>query len=343
MSEKHILLAHGSGGRQTHELIDSIFKKYFSNEFLNQGDDSANIPLDRISDNHKGSVAFTTDTFTVTPIFFPGGNIGDLAINGTINDLTSAGAVPLYLSAGFVIEEGLPVSSLETIVKSMAEYAELAGVSIVTGDTKVVNKGQCDKIFINTSGIGYIQENVNVSGKNACVGDKVIISGSIADHGVAVMMKREGLEFESNVESDSYPLNRMVKDVLDKYPNEVHVLRDPTRGGLATTLNEIAHQSNIGIRIYEERLPIKESVIAVCEILGLEPLYIANEGKMIFICSSDVAENILEILHNRPESQDASIIGEITSENIGRLTLKTAIGGERFVDMLYGEALPRIC
>ncbi len=343
MSEKHILLAHGSGGKQTHELIEGIFKKYFSNEFLNQGDDSANIPLDKFSVDHKGSIAFTTDTFTVTPIFFPGGNIGDLAINGTINDLSSAGAVPLYLSAGFVIEEGLPVSELETIVKSMAEYAELAGIKIVTGDTKVVNKGQCDKIFINTSGIGYIPDNVKVSGKNAGIGDAVIISGSLADHGVAVMMKREGLEFESNVESDSYPLNRMVKSVLDKYSQDVRVLRDPTRGGLATTLNEIAHQSNVGIRIYEEKLPIKESVIAVCEILGLEPLYIANEGKMIFICSPDVASNVLKILKNTPEGKDASIIGEITSENRGRVTLKTAIGGERFIDMLYGEALPRIC
>jgi hydrogenase expression/formation protein HypE len=343
MSEKQILLAHGSGGRQTHELINSIFKKHFSNEFLNQGDDSARIPLERVSNAHKGSIAFTTDTFTVTPIFFPGGNIGDLAINGTVNDLASAGAIPLYLSAGFVIEEGLPLSELEVIVKSMVEYAKLAGVSIVTGDTKVVNRGQCDKIFINTSGVGYVPEGVNISGRNARVGDTVIISGSIADHGVAVLMKREGLEFESNVKSDSYPLNSIVKAVLDKYPEEVKVLRDPTRGGLATTLNEIARQSNVGIRIYEEQIPIKESVIAVCEILGLEPLYIANEGKMIFICSSEVADDVVNTLKNIPESSDGSIIGVVTSENAGRLTLKTAVGGERYVDMLYGEALPRIC
>jgi hydrogenase expression/formation protein HypE len=343
MSEKQILLAHGSGGRQTHELISSIFKKHFSNEFLNQGDDSASIPLERVSNSHKGSIAFTTDTFTVTPIFFPGGNIGDLAINGTVNDLASAGAIPLYLSAGFVIEEGLPISELEAIVKSMSEYAKLAGVSIVTGDTKVVNRGQCDKIFINTSGVGYVPENVNISGQNARVGDTVIISGSMADHGVAVLMKREGLEFESDVKSDSYPLNGIVKAVMEKYPEEVRVLRDPTRGGLATTLNEIARQSDVGIRIYEEQIPIKESVIAVCEILGLEPLYIANEGKMIFICSPEVADDVVNTLKNIPESSNASIIGVVTSENAGRLTLKTAIGGERYVDMLYGEALPRIC
>ena len=347
----NILLAHGSGGKQSHELIESMFKKHFSNDILNQGDDSACISIKDIlshdttdsSASINGSIAFTTDTFTVTPIFFPGGNIGDLAINGTVNDFASAGAIPLYLSVGFVLEEGLPISDLERIVKSMAEYSEKAGVKIVTGDTKVVNRGQCDKIFINTSGIGLIPSGVHVSGSNAKIGDAVIISGSIGEHGCAVLSKREGLAFHSSLKSDSYPLNNIVRAVLEKYTDSFHVLRDPTRGGVATTLNEIAQQSSVGIRLYEDKIPVKDEVIALCEILGLEAMYIANEGKMLFICDSDVAEGIVSILRAFPESKDASIIGKVVNEFEGKVTCKTSVGGERFVDMLYGENLPRIC
>ncbi len=343
MDQDKILLVHGSGGKQTHELIEKLFKKHFSNDLLNRGDDSAVIPLDLISKDHVGSLAFTTDTFTVTPIFFPGGNIGDLAINGTINDLVSSGAEPLYLSVGFVIEEGFLISDLDKIVKSMSRLCELSGVKIVTGDTKVVNSGKCDGIFINTSGIGYIDKDINISGRNAKSGDVVIISGSIADHGVSILTEREGLEFESNFKSDSYPLNRIVREVINRYGKDVKVMRDPTRGGLATTLNEIAKQSNKGIVIHEESIPIKDDVSAVCEILGLDPLFIANEGKMIFICSKSVSNDIVKLLRTFPESTYASAIGSISDENPGRLILKTASGGERFVDMLYGEALPRIC
>ncbi|MFW5800333.1 MAG: hydrogenase expression/formation protein HypE [Spirochaetota bacterium] len=344
-NKENILLAHGSGGRQSNDLIESLFKKHFSNDILNQGDDSANIKLNEIITNNNidGSIAFTTDTFTVSPIFFPGGNIGDLAINGTVNDLSASGATPLYLSAGFILEEGFPLKDLDIIVSSMAYYSDKASVKIVTGDTKVVNKGQCDKIFINTSGIGYIPSQINISGANAKPGNAVIISGSIADHGVAVLSKREGLQFESNIESDSYPLNNIVKAVLDKYPDKVRVMRDPTRGGIATTLNEIAKQSNTGIRLFEDMIPIKEEVNAMCEILGLEPMYIANEGKMLFICEKEIAEDIISILKGFNESKEAAVIGEITDDFTGKVTVKTSVGGERFVDMLYGETLPRIC
>lgn len=343
MKNDRILLAHGSGGKQSHELIQKVFKKHFDNDILNQGDDSAKISIKEAFKDINGSIAYTTDTFTVTPIFFPGGNIGDLAINGTVNDLASAGATPLYLSAGFVLEEGLMLSDLDNIVKTMAEYSKKANIKIVTGDTKVVNRGQCDKIFINTSGIGYIPPNINISGSNAKKGDAVIISGNIGDHGVAVMGEREGLDFTSNVSSDTCPLNNMVEKILDKYPNAVHVLRDPTRGGLATTLNEIAVQSDIGIRLFEDRIPISEGVNAMCEILGLEPMYIANEGKMIVICESDYASDIVNLLKTTEEGKNASIIGEVSDSVRSKVIMKTAIGGERIINMLYGEALPRIC
>ena len=347
---EHILLSHGSGGRQSYELIEPVLKKHFKNEVLSQGDDSAKILLNKILQDgnekdtiNKSAIAFTTDTYTVTPIFFPGGNIGDLAINGTVNDLSASGSTPLYLSVGFVLEEGLPISDLEKIVATMSECAEKSGVKIATGDTKVVNRGQCDKIFINTSGIGYIPHNVNVSGSNAKTGDAVIISGTIGDHGVAVMSEREGLDFQSTVKSDSCALNRLVSAVISKYPEQIRVMRDPTRGGLATTLNEIALQSNIGIRLIEDSIPISDEVSALCEILGLEPLYIANEGKMLFICSKDIANDVVSILKSFPEGKDSAIIGEITDKFPGKVRIQTSIGGERFVDMLYGEALPRIC
>jgi len=337
--DKHILLTHGSGGKQTHNLIETLFKKYFSNEILDRGDDSAVIPLSSLS----GSLAFTTDSFTVTPIFFQGGNIGDLAVNGTVNDLLSVGANPLYLSIGFILEEGLLMTELEEIVKSISECCKKANVKIVTGDTKVVNRGQCDKIFINTSGIGIIPSNINLSGRNAKDGDAIIINGTIGDHGITILSQREGLTFKSNLKSDTQSLHRIVKAVLDKYPNDVRVLRDPTRGGVATTLNEIAQQSNIGIRLFEDEIPISEEVRALCEILGLDVMHIANEGKMLFICSQSIANDVVSILKGFPEGQNASIIGEVTSKYQGRVILKTSIGGERFLDMLYGEALPRIC
>lgn len=345
----YILLSHGSGGKQSHELIEEVFKRNFSNDILEQGDDSARIRIASMLQSLKktldvnDSIAFTTDSYTVSPIFFPGGNIGDLAISGTINDLVSSGAVPLYISVGFIIEEGFPIAELKEIVKTMADISKKTNVKIVTGDTKVVNRNQCDKIFINTSGIGYIPHNIDISGSNAKVGDVIIINGTIGDHGVAVLSKREGLDFQSSVKSDSYPLNNLVKSVLNEYPQDVHTLRDPTRGGIATTLNEIAVQSSVGIRIFEDKIPVKPKVNALCEILGLEAMYIANEGKMLFICSSNIAENVLSILRSHEKGKDSAIIGEVIDKYNGKVICKTSIGGERFVDMLYGEALPRIC
>jgi hydrogenase expression/formation protein HypE len=331
-----ITLAHGSGGKLTHNLIKDIFLKHFSNDIILQGDDAARLEVP------AGQVAFTTDSFVITPVFFKGGNIGKLAVCGTVNDLSSSGAKPLYLSCGVIIEEGLPISELESIVESMGRTAMECGVKIVTGDTKVVQKGAADKIFINTTGIGLIPQGLNISGAHARPGDKVIISGLIGEHGCSILLAREELNIYSNIESDCAPLNSLVEDALN-ITHDIHVLRDPTRGGLATTLNEIAEQSNVGIMLYENEIPVREEVRGICELLGMDPLYMANEGKMIIIVPETQAEPVLRALKKNKYGQDASIIGEVIDSPAGRVTIKTVTGGSRIVDMLVGEQLPRIC
>ena len=336
MKTDKILLDHGSGGRASHKLISELILKYFHNPILADLEDSASIKLG------NKTIAFSTDSFTVDPIFFPGGDIGELAINGTVNDLAMRGAKPLYLSVGFIIEEGFPISDLEKILGSMQKYAAEADVLIVTGDTKVVPKLAADKIFINTSGVGIIPDGINISGKNARPGDKVIVSGTIADHGITILTQREGLNFDSPLKSDSAPLNHLVKEMMDVSDN-IHVLRDPTRGGVGTTLNEIASQSNVGIKLFEDDLPIRDEVNGACELLGLDPLYLANEGKLLAFVNGEDAKKILETMQKNKYGKDATIIGEVTDESPGKVFLKTTIGGTRIVDMLTGEQLPRIC
>ena len=334
MSDR-ILLAHGSGGKLAHDIIRNSFLSALENPVLNQLDDSAII-------EPAGRLAFTTDSYVVQPIFFPGGDIGKLAVCGTINDLAMVGATPHYLSLAFIIEEGLPVSDLEKVVNSVKEAANAAGVTIVTGDTKVVNRGTADKLFINTSGIGTVPAGVNISGHNARPGDMLILSGTIGDHGIAVLSQREGINFSTDLKSDCAPLNGLVAEMLAVSRN-IHCLRDPTRGGLATTLNEIAEQSGVSIRIYEDKIPVREEVASACEMLGLDPLYVANEGKLVAAVNPDDAESILERMKKHPYGRDAVIIGEVREENPGRVVMKTSLGTTRIIDMLVGEPLPRIC
>jgi len=333
-NEKKILLAHGSGGKLTYQLIKSFVKK-FGNLPLARLDDSAVLRL-------NGKLAFTTDSYVVHPIYFPGGDIGKLAVNGTVNDLAMVGARPLYLSASAIIEEGFPLVELEGIVDSMNRAARLAGVEIVAGDTKVVEKGGADKIFINTSGIGLIDSGVDISSENSKIGDRIILSGTIGDHGIAILSARERFDFRTRVKSDCQPLNGIVSEIL-KVSKKVHTLRDPTRGGLATALNEIAEQSGVGIEIEEEKIPVKEEVKAVCEMLGFDPLYIANEGKLVAFVPERECEKILNVMRKNRYGRDAQIIGSVVARHKGRVVLKTSVGGERIVDMLTGEQLPRIC
>lgn len=336
MPEEKILLAHGSGGKLSHQLVNEVFLPIFDNPILNQLDDRAAIEI------KGGKLAFSTDSFVVNPIFFPGGDIGKIAVCGTVNDVAMGGAKPLYLSAGFIIEEGFPIEDLKTIINSMQKAAVEAGVAIVTGDTKVVNRGSADKIFINTSGIGVVKRGVDVSGAKAQRGDKIIVSGSLGDHGVAVMAKRQGLDFEADIKSDCAPLNKLVERIL-KVTKDVRVLRDPTRGGLATTLNEIALQSKVGMEIDETAIPVKYEVRGVCEILGLDPLYIANEGKLIAIVPADKAEEVVKAMKKDKYGQDSAIIGDVVEGHQGKVYLRTLIGSKRMLDMLVGEQLPRIC
>ena len=336
MKNDKVLLDHGSGGKISHSMFSELILPLFDNPELAKQDDGAVLTVG------AGQLAFSTDSYVVEPIFFPGGNIGDLAVNGTINDVSMCGAIPQYISVGLIIEEGLPLSDLKTILESMAGAARKAGVKIVTGDTKVVPRGKADKIFINTSGIGVIAPGVNVSGSNARSGDKIIISGTIADHGITVLSTREGLKFDSDIQTDSAPLNKMVQSMMTS-EYEIHVLRDPTRGGLGTTLNEIAVQSRVGMTIFESSLPIKGAVRGICELLGFDPLYIANEGKLIAFVPEKDAQNVLEIIRQDEFGKDAVIIGEVTDKDPGRVFLTTLIGGSRIVDMLTGEQLPRIC
>jgi len=336
MKNDKILLDHGSGGKIANQLIADIMLPAFNNPFLAQLNDGAILNL------KSGRLAFSTDSYVVDPIFFPGGNIGDLAVNGTVNDIAMCGAVPQYLSAGFIIEEGFLIKDLEKIISAMSVAAKKADVLIVTGDTKVVPKGAADKIFINTSGIGIIPDNIHIAGDMAQPGDQILLSGTIADHGVTILSQREGLAFESPIESDSAPLNHMVRDMLAA-SIDIHVLRDPTRGGVGTTLNEIAAQSQVGIRISENSIPVKKPVAGLCELLGLDPLYVANEGKLLAFVKKDHAEKVLRPMRKNPLGKDACIIGDVVSDHPGMVIMKTPIGGERIVDMLTGEQLPRIC
>ena len=335
-ADDRILLAHGSGGAMSHDLIASLFIKAFQNPVLDRLDDMAVLEIGGIK------LAFTTDSYVVTPIFFPGGDIGKLAVCGTINDLVMSGARPLYLSAGFILEEGFPFRDLETIIASMQKTAAQAGVQIVTGDTKVVNRGGADGIFINTAGLGQVPEGVDISGRNARAGDKVLVSGSIGDHGIAILSSRAGLEFSTRLESDCAPLNDLVARMLE-VSRDIHCLRDPTRGGLSTTLNELARQSKVGIWIEECRIPVKEEVRGACELLGLDPFILANEGKLIAIVGAGEAEKILAAMKAHPLARDAALVGEVREEPAARVILRTSIGSTRIVDMLVGEPLPRIC
>lgn len=336
MNPNTIQLDQGSGGRATHELVHELFVKAFQNPYLNQMNDSA------LVDGISGRIAMTTDCYVVDPIFFPGGDIGALAVHGTVNDLAMQGASPRYLTAGFILEEGLPIEALSRIVSSMAEAAREAEVLIVAGDTKVVPRGKVDKIFITTAGVGVVPPGVLVGGQYAAPGDLVLINGTIGDHGMAILCKREGLALENEIKSDSAPLNDLVAKMLEACP-QIHVLRDPTRGGVATSLNEIAQQSNVGIRLFEEALPIRSDVAGACELLGLDPLYVANEGKVLAIVPRESADVVLKVMKEHPLGKHACQIGEVLDRDRGRVFLRTRIGGHRLVDMLRGEQLPRIC
>ncbi|MDR3630395.1 MAG: hydrogenase expression/formation protein HypE [Desulfocapsaceae bacterium] len=337
MSEKTILLDHGSGGLASQELIADLFLKHLDNPILRSLEDSA------IIDNQPGRLAFTTDSYVVDPIFFPGGDIGKLAVHGTINDLAMRGARPLCLSLGLILEEGLDLDDLERIIISIACACRESGVPIVAGDTKVVPRGKGDKIFINTSGIGIVPDGIDISSKNARAGDVIILSGTMGDHGITIMTRRAGISMQGKLESDTMPLHGLVRQLLSQIPNGIHTLRDPTRGGVATSLNEIAANSGLAISMEEEALPIRPEVRAACEILGLEPLYLANEGKCLAVVSPELAQQALSIMRSCPEGRDAAIIGRLTAGKPGRVVINTPVGGSRVVTPLHGEPLPRIC
>ncbi len=336
MKEDRILLSHGSGGKLSFNLIKKLFLSNFNNPYLKRLDDGAVLNIEGLK------LAYTTDSYTVDPLFFKGGNIGELAVYGTVNDLAMCGATPLYLSCSFIIEEGFSLNLLEKIVSSMRAASAIAKVDIVTGDTKVVNKGAADKIFINTSGVGIVKEGVNISGSNAKVGDVVMINGPIGSHGIAVLSEREGLKFETEIKSDTAPLSSLVADMLE-VSKDIHVLRDPTRGGLSTSLNEIALSSKVDIEISEGDIPIQEEVRAACEILGYDPLYLANEGKLVAFIPSEIAPNMLKKMKKNKYGKESKIIGRVVKKSEGKVYLNTTIGGKRIVDMLTGEQLPRIC
>lgn len=338
MKNDKILLNHGSGGKLTHELISSLFVKYFNNEVLASQTDSA------ILDIKANTQAFTTDSYVVDPVFFPGGNIGKLAVCGTVNDLSVSGATPKYLSCGFIIEEGMLISELEEIVSTMAEEALKAGVIIVTGDTKVVDKGKCDKIFINTSGIGILKdEQVGISlGKGLQAGNAIIVNGFIGDHAASILCARNKLEYTSDVISDCAALNMLIGKIC-KTSAKIMFMRDATRGGLATVLCEVAEKHKLGIELIEEKIPVREKVKGLCEMFGFDPLYMANEGKVVVVCAEEDAKRIVDTMHQDELGKDAAVIGYITDQHKGTVVIKTSVGGSRIVDMLAGEQLPRIC
>jgi len=331
-----ITLGHGSGGVLTNKLLDTGVFDLLSNEILDERHDGAFIEM-------NGKLAFSTDSFLVSPIFFPGGNIGELAVNGTVNDIAMCGAVPKYLSLSFIIEEGLTMKEFWAILTSIKFACEKAGVLVVTGDTKVVEKGKGDKIFINTTGIGNIHPKANISEKNIKVGDKIIVSGNIASHGMAIMSVREGLDFESEILSDTANLNHTIIDLIEKFGNDIHLLTDPTRGGVATVLKELALSSSIGIELKQNDLPIDQQVYAACELLGLDPLYVANEGLFLSFVDVKIADDFLKELQKDENGTNAKIIGEVVAEHPKQVIMESAIGGKRVVSMLPGEQLPRIC
>lgn len=338
MKNDVILLGHGSGGKLSHQLLDELIIPTLTQVAQSDQNDAA--ILEGIESTR---LAFTTDSYVVDPIIFPGGNIGDLAINGTVNDLAMSGARPLAISVGLILEEGLPLSELRTVLAAMKVAADKAQVKIVTGDTKVVPRGKGDKIFINTSGIGVFDHELKIVGSAAQPGDKILINGSIGDHGMAVLASREGLDLQSDIATDSMALNHLVEKLLAQFGEDVHVLRDPTRGGVATTLKEIALQSQVDICLRETELPVNQTVAGACAILGLDPLFVANEGKLLAIVAADKAEAALRLMQAQPEGTGAAIIGEVVAESHGRVMMQTAIGGMRAIEMLAGEQLPRIC
>ncbi len=337
MNKKSVLLDHGSGGLASSELIENLFIKHLDNPILRGLEDSA------IIENQPGKLAFTTDSYVVDPLFFPGGDIGKLAVHGTINDLAMRGARPLGLSLGLILEEGFAFAELEKVIISIAESCNEANVHVLTGDTKVVPKGKGDKIFINTSGIGIVDPALEISSKKAQNGDSVILSGTMGDHGITIMSKRAGIGIEGNLKSDTMALHTMIQKLLTALPDKVHTLRDPTRGGVATTLNEVASNSGLSIEIKEQSLPIRPEVRTACEMLGLDPLYLANEGKCLVIVEGNATEKALKILRSTKEGAEAAVIGKLVTGKAGRVSVTTPIGGSRVVTPLHGEPLPRIC
>ena len=333
-----ILLGHGSGGKLSHDLITELFAAHFDNDILRQQSDSA------IIETTGTQLAFTTDSFVVDPIFFPGGDIGKLAIAGTVNDLAVSGATPKYISVGFIIEEGLALKELERIVTSMAEEAKKAGVKIVTGDTKVVDRGKCDKVFINSSGIGILdKKNVHISsGSQIKAGDKIIINGSIGDHGMAVMAARNDLNITADTKSDCACLNELIKSAM-AVSDQIKFMRDATRGGLGTVIAELAREKDFGIHLQEAQLYVNEGVRGMCELLGFDPIYVANEGKVVMVVAAEHAHGVLDAIQKHKTGKNAAIIGEITSDHAGKAWLETQVGGKRIIDMLSGQQLPRIC
>jgi hydrogenase expression/formation protein HypE len=333
-----ILLGHGSGGRLTADLIQRIFVPGFGNDVLAALEDQATVSL-----GGAGSrIAFTTDSFVVRPLFFPGGDIGKLAVHGTVNDLAVGGAVPRFLAAAFILEEGLALDDLKRIVASMREACDDAGVALVTGDTKVVDRGKGDRVFITTTGIGLVREGRALSIRNARPGDRILVSGTLGDHGIAIMSVREGIEFETTLESDTAPLTRLTEAMLEACPS-IRCMRDPTRGGLSSALNELAAGSRVGVRADEAALPIRREVHAACEMLGLDPLYVANEGKLMAVVPPEEADRLLAVMRAQPLGRDAAVIGEVVAEHPGMVLLRSLVGGERVVTLLAGEQLPRIC
>jgi hydrogenase expression/formation protein HypE len=332
-----IVMGHGGGGKLGNELVEHLFLPAFRNPALENLGDAAVFELG------PGKLAMSTDSFVVQPLFFPGGSIGALAVNGTVNDLAVSGAEPMYLSASFILEEGFPLAQLAAVVQAMTDAARAAGVRIVTGDTKVVERGHGDGCYINTAGVGVLRPGVDVSPQRARPGDVVLVSGTIGDHGMAIMSVREGLQFESQIRSDCAALNGMIAEVLDAAGESVHAMRDPTRGGLASTLNEIATASNVGVEVEETRLPVRLEVQSACELLGLDPVYVANEGKAVFFVAPDAADRVLEVLRAHPLGHDAARIGQVTAQHKRMLIARTGIGGNRVIPTQIGEQLPRIC
>lgn len=331
-----INLGHGSGGELTRNLLDKVIFKTFSNPFLDQKHDGSIVKF-------NGEIAISTDSFVITPIFFKGGNIGELAVHGTVNDVAMCGAIPKYLSLAFIIEEGLKVAEFIKIVQSIKKAADESGVLIITGDTKVVERGKGDKIFINTTGFGEMHPNADISVQNIKEGDKILVNGFIAQHGMAIMSEREGLEFESTLESDSTNLNFLVKDLLDKFGKKIKLFRDPTRGGLGTVLHEIANDISRGVDLKEVNIPLEKQVAAACEMLGLDPMYVANEGVFLVVVDKSIETEVLALMRNHEKGKNATVIGEITSEHPNKVVMESLIGGKRIVSPLVGEQLPRIC